>query len=158
MTTELDVKVDNKVKAIQKEPSNYTVILLNDEVTPMDFVIELIVKIFRHTPETAKDLTLKIHKEGSAVVGIYTYEIAEQKGIEATNESRTRGFPLQVKIEQEQFKRTYQTSTPRRRTTRVRRRTNVWQDVRRNVCNVLMEPTRNIQFVRSLCNGKQFIQ
>ena len=36
-----------------------------------------------------------------AVVGIYTYEIAEQKGIEATNESRTRGFPLQVKIEQE---------------------------------------------------------
>ena len=72
MTTELDVKVDNKVKAIQKEPSNYTVILLNDEVTPMDFVIELIVKIFRHTPETAKDLTLKIHKEGSAVVGIYT--------------------------------------------------------------------------------------
>mgnify|MGYP005671642029 FL=1 len=51
MTTELDVKVDNKVKAIQKEPSNYTVILLNDEVTPMDFVIELIVKIFRHTPE-----------------------------------------------------------------------------------------------------------
>ena len=76
-------------------------ILLNDDVTPMDFVIELIVKIFRHTPETAKDLTLKIHKEGSAVVGIYTYEIAEQKGIEATNESRTRGFPLQVKIEQE---------------------------------------------------------
>ena len=74
MTTELDVKVDNKVKAIQKEPSNYTVILLNDDVTPMDFVIELIVKIFRHTPETAK---------------------------EATNESRTRGFPLQVKIEQE---------------------------------------------------------
>ena len=72
MTTELDVKVDNKVKAIKKEPSNYTVILLNDDVTPMDFVIELIVKIFRHTPETAKDLTLKIHKEGSAVVGIYT--------------------------------------------------------------------------------------
>ncbi len=101
MTTELDVKVDKKVKAIKKEPSNYTVILLNDDVTPMDFVIELIVKIFRHTPETAKDLTLKIHKEGSAVVGIYTYEIAEQKGIEATNESRTRGFPLQVKIEQE---------------------------------------------------------
>ena len=44
MTTELDVKVDNKVKAIKKEPSNYTVILLNDDVTPMDFVIEPIYK------------------------------------------------------------------------------------------------------------------
>ena len=101
MTTELDVKVDNKVKAIKKEPSNYTVILLNDDVTPMDFVIELIVKIFRHTPETAKDLTLKIHKEGSAVVGIYTYEIAEQKAVETTTLSRNHGFALQIKVEEE---------------------------------------------------------
>ena len=44
---------------------------------------------------------LSIHNTGSAVVGIYTYEIAEQKGTEATNESRSRGFPLQIKIESE---------------------------------------------------------
>tara|TARA_B100001996_G_C18544577_1_gene548339 strand:- start:491 stop:796 length:306 start_codon:yes stop_codon:yes gene_type:complete len=101
MTTDLEVKVDSKVKQILKTPKNYHVILLNDEVTPMDFVIEILVKIFKHKPETAKDLTLKIHKEGSAVCGTYTYELAEQKGTEATNESRDRGFPLQVKIEQE---------------------------------------------------------
>jgi ATP-dependent Clp protease adaptor protein ClpS len=101
MTTDLEVKVDSKVKQILKTPKNYHVILLNDEVTPMDFVIELLVKIFKHKPETAKDLTLKIHKEGSAVCGTYTYELAEQKGTEATNESRDRGFPLQIKIEQE---------------------------------------------------------
>ena len=101
MTTDLEVKEDSKVKQILKTPKNYHVILLNDEVTPMDFVIELLVKIFKHKPETAKDLTLKIHKEGSAVCGTYTYELAEQKGTEATNESRDRGFPLQVKIEQE---------------------------------------------------------
>jgi ATP-dependent Clp protease adaptor protein ClpS len=101
MTTDLEVKTDSKVKQILKTPKNYHVILLNDEVTPMDFVIELLVKIFKHKPETAKDLTLKIHKEGSAVCGTYTYELAEQKGTEATNESRDRGFPLQVKIEQE---------------------------------------------------------
>lgn len=101
MTTELDVKVDSKIKQIVKTPKNYHVILLNDEVTPMDFVVELIVKIFRHSPSTAKDLTLKIHNEGSAIVGTYTYELAEQKGTEATNESRNRGFPLQVKIDQE---------------------------------------------------------
>ena len=59
MTTDLEVKVDSKVKALTKEPENYSVILLNDDVTPMDFVIELLVKIFRHTPETAKDLQSK---------------------------------------------------------------------------------------------------
>jgi len=101
MTTDLEVKVDSKVKQILKTPKNYHVILLNDEVTPMDFVIEILVKIFKHKPETAKDLTIKIHNEGSAVCGVYTYEIAEQKGTEATNESRSRGFPLQVKIESE---------------------------------------------------------
>ena len=59
MTTDLEVKVDSKVKQILKTPKNYHVILLNDEVTPMDFVIELLVKIFKHKPETAKDLTIK---------------------------------------------------------------------------------------------------
>ena len=44
---------------------------------------------------------MKIHKEGSIIVGIYTYEIAEQKGMEATNESRSLGYPLQIKIEKE---------------------------------------------------------
>ena len=101
MTTELDVKVDSKIKQIVKTPKNYHVILLNDEVTPMDFVVELLVKIFKHSPDTAKNLTMKIHNEGSAIVGTYTYELAEQKGTEATNESRNRGFPLQVKIDQE---------------------------------------------------------
>ena len=101
MTTDIEVKTDSKVKQVVKIPKNYHVILLNDEVTPMDFVMELLVKIFRHTPETAKDLTLKVHKAGSAIVGTYTYELAEQKGTEATQESRDRGFPLQVKVEQE---------------------------------------------------------
>ena len=101
MTTDIEVKTDSKVKQVIKTPKNYHVILLNDEVTPMDFVVELLVKIFRHTPETAKDLTLKIHKEGSAVVGIYTYEVAEQRALEATTLSRDNGFPLQLKLEQE---------------------------------------------------------
>jgi len=101
MTTDIEVKTDSKVKQVIKVPKNYHVILLNDEVTPMDFVVELLVKVFRHSPETAKDLTLKVHKAGSAIVGTYTYELAEQKGTEATQESRDRGFPLQVKVEQE---------------------------------------------------------
>ena len=96
-----DVLIDEKVKVVTTEPEKYRVILLNDDVTPMDFVINILVSIFKHSTDTATDLTLKIHKEGSAIVGVYTYEIAEQKGIEATNESRQHGFPLQVKIESE---------------------------------------------------------
>ena len=96
-----DVLIDEKVKVVTTEPEKYRVILLNDDVTPMDFVINILVSIFKHSTDTAKDLTLKIHKEGSAIVGVYTYEIAEQKGIEATNESRQHGFPLRVKIERE---------------------------------------------------------
>ena len=96
-----DVLIDEKVKVVTTEPEKYRVILLNDDVTPMDFVINILVSIFKHSTDTAKDLTLKIHKEGSAIVGVYTYEIAEQKGIEATNASRQHGFPLQVKIERE---------------------------------------------------------
>jgi len=63
MTTDIEVKTDSKVKQVVKTPKNYHVILLNDEVTPMDFVVELIVKIFRHSPETAKDLTLRFTRK-----------------------------------------------------------------------------------------------
>ena len=54
-----------------------------------------------YSPENAEDITHKIHDEGSAVVAIYPYEIAEQKGVEVTVLARSRGFPLQVKIEKE---------------------------------------------------------
>ena len=96
-----DVLIDEKVKVVTTEPEKYRVILLNDDVTPMDFVINILVSIFKHTNETAKDLTLKIHKEGSAIVGIYTYEIAEQKGIETTLVARQENMPLQVKVKKQ---------------------------------------------------------
>jgi ATP-dependent Clp protease adaptor protein ClpS len=99
--TDLDVKIDEKIKINLTEPKRYKVIFLNDDKTPIDFVIELLVTVFRHTTDTAKDITMKVHHEGSAVVGVYTFEIAEQKGVEATNLARGAGFPLQIKIDQE---------------------------------------------------------
>jgi len=101
MTVETDVVIDEKIKKENKEPSKYKVIFLNDDHTPMDWVIEVLVKIFKHSHHTAESLTLQIHNEGSAVVGIYTYEIAEQKGTEVVNSSRDRGFPLQIRLDQE---------------------------------------------------------
>ena len=101
MTTAVDVKLDEKIKVKITEPKKYKVILLNDDKTPIDFVIELLMSIFKHTAESAKGITLSVHKEGSGVAGIYNFEIAEQKGVEATTASRTAGFPLQIKVEQE---------------------------------------------------------
>jgi ATP-dependent Clp protease adaptor protein ClpS len=101
MTTAVDVKIDEKITVKITEPKRYKVLFLNDDYTPIDFVIELLIVVFKHTQDTAKDLTMKVHNEGSAVAGIYSYEIAEQKGTEATQLSRQHGFPLQIKIDQE---------------------------------------------------------
>jgi ATP-dependent Clp protease adaptor protein ClpS len=100
-TTDIDVKIDEKIKIDITEPKRYKVIFLNDDKTPIEFVIELLMSVFRHTEETAKDITLKVHNDGSAVVGVYTFEIAEQKGVEATHVARQAGFPLQIKIDPE---------------------------------------------------------
>lgn len=99
--TDLEVKIDEKIKTIITEPRRYKVIFLNDDKTPIEFVIELLMTVFKHTDETAKDITLKVHNEGSAVVGVYTFEIAEQKGVESTHLARQAGFPLQIKIDPE---------------------------------------------------------
>ena len=101
MSVDTEVKIDEKIKIQILEPGLYKVIFLNDEQTPMDFVVSLLILIFKHSQETANAITLKIHEEGSGVVGIYSYEIAEQKAIEATNFSRENGFPLRIKVEEE---------------------------------------------------------
>lgn len=85
-----------------KPPSLYNVIYVNDNTTTMEFVIESLCTIFDHNAETAMELTMKIHDEGSAVVGTYPYEIAEQKGVEVTLLARNNGFPLGVKLEADQ--------------------------------------------------------
>jgi len=97
--TKTDVVIDEKVQQIVLEPEPVKVIVLNDDVTPVDFVVELLMKVFKHTEESAKEITIKIHTEGSGVVGSYSYEIAEQKTKEAIEESRSRGFPLQIRME-----------------------------------------------------------
>ena len=72
---------------------------MNDEVTSMEFVISSLIDYFEYSADTASTITENIHNEGSAVVAILPYEIAEQKGIEVTLEARSQGYPLQVKVE-----------------------------------------------------------
>jgi ATP-dependent Clp protease adaptor protein ClpS len=82
-----------------KKPSMYRVIYINDEVTTVDFVIETLMMIFQYEREAAEMVTMEIHAQGSAVVAVMPYEMAEQKGVEVTLLARTSGFPLQVRLE-----------------------------------------------------------
>lgn len=84
-----------------KLPGKYKVILLNDDRTPIDFVISLLMEIFGHSQTRATEITLEVHNTGKGVAGIYPYEIAEQKVHESTNASRINGFPLTLDLEEE---------------------------------------------------------
>jgi len=83
------------------KPSKYKVIVLNDDKTPVDFVIVMLMTVFHHSQSSAENITMKIHNEGSGVAGIYSYEIAEQKVIEGSGLAREHGFPLVIKAEKE---------------------------------------------------------
>ena len=83
------------------EPPMFKIIYLNDNATPMEFVIETLLSSFNYTEETAEKITMDIHEAGSAVVAVLPYEIAEQKGIEVTVQARNNNYPLQVKLEPE---------------------------------------------------------
>lgn len=100
MTT-ADIKLDEKIKQIVSEPKKWKVILLNDDHTPMEFVISILHEIFKHSMESARDITMQIHEQGSAIAGVYSFEIAEIKAVEATQLARANAFPLQIKLEEE---------------------------------------------------------
>jgi ATP-dependent Clp protease adaptor protein ClpS len=96
-----DIQIDEKIKQKIIEPKRWKVVFLNDDSTPIDFVIGLLTETFKHTQETAKQITLEIHNEGSGIAGVYSFEIAEAKAVEATQLARGNGFPLQIKMEEE---------------------------------------------------------
>ena len=96
---EVRPRIDPKLNI--QEPPQYRVIYINDESTTQEFVVETLKIIFNYDEGAATALTMQVHEEGSAVVAVMPYELAEQKGIEVTMLARNNGFPLQVKIEQD---------------------------------------------------------
>lgn len=84
-----------------QEPPLYKIIYMNDDVTSMEFVINSLISYFDYNDDTASNITTKIHQEGSAVVAVLPYEIAEQRGIEVTLDARSKGYPLLIKVEAE---------------------------------------------------------
>jgi ATP-dependent Clp protease adaptor protein ClpS len=100
MTVQEDIVLDEKIQHEVKKPKKYNVIFVNDEVTPMDWVIGILVEIFKYKNDAAHEITMKIHTQGSAVVGTYNFEIAEQKTSETVTLSRNQGYPLVARVEE----------------------------------------------------------
>ncbi len=80
-------------------PRMWKVLVHNDDYTTMEFVVFVFMKFFKKTPEDAQKLTLKIHNEGLALAGIYTFEIAETLSGKVNKYARSQGHPLKTSIE-----------------------------------------------------------
>jgi ATP-dependent Clp protease adaptor protein ClpS len=82
-----------------KEPPKMAVLLHNDDYTTMEFVIEVLIRIFRRTAEESVKIMLAVHESGSGVAGIYPAEIAETKVNQVQEYAQSSGFPLRATIE-----------------------------------------------------------
>lgn len=84
-----------------KKPRLYKVLLMNDDYTPMEFVVSILEKYFDQDHTGATQIMLKVHNNGSAVCGVYPFEIAETKVAAVINDARHQGYPLQCTTERE---------------------------------------------------------
>lgn len=91
--------LDERTKT--KKPSLYRVLMLNDDYTPMEFVVMVLQRFFGHDTETAQRIMLHVHQRGVGVCGVFTYEIAETKAAQVMNFARQNEHPLQLQLEKE---------------------------------------------------------
>lgn len=84
-----------------KKPSMYKVLLLNDDYTPMEFVVHILERFFNKNRQEATDIMLHVHRRGVGVCGIFTYEVAESKVQQVMDFARTNEQPLQCTMEKE---------------------------------------------------------
>jgi len=82
-------------------PKKYKVIFFNDDFTPMDFVISVLINVFHKDLTEATEITMLIHNTGSGIAGIYSHEIADEKRTYVQELARNFEFPLRVEIEPE---------------------------------------------------------
>ena len=90
---------DVKPRVAMRKPSMYKVFLLNDDYTPMDFVVGILEKIFNKNHEDAMRIMLQVHVQGLGLCGVYTHEVAETKVAQTLHAARAAEHPLQCTIE-----------------------------------------------------------
>jgi ATP-dependent Clp protease adaptor protein ClpS len=92
-------EVLDEVERQLKEPDLYQVVLLNDDYTTMDFVVQVLEEIFHRQPSEAFRIMMQVHTQGRGICGQYPYEVAETKVAAVQDRARTAGFPLQATME-----------------------------------------------------------
>ena len=88
-------------RARTKKPSMYKVLMLNDDYTPMEFVVDVLQHIFQKNREEATQIMLHVHQKGVGICGVYTYEVAETKVTQTVDYARKNQHPLQCTLEKE---------------------------------------------------------
>ncbi len=96
-------KIDESVEVSLEiqEPDMYHVLLHNDDYTSMDFVVEILMKVFHKNLQDAETIMIMIHEKGSAICGLYSYEIAQTKAQQVKKLARQNEFPLLATIEKD---------------------------------------------------------
>lgn len=94
-----DVGLVTRVKPKTKKPSMYRVLLLNDDYTPMEFVVLVLERYFNKDQQEATQIMLHVHQKGIGVCGIYPFEIAETKVMQVMDLARKNQHPLQCTME-----------------------------------------------------------
>ena len=99
MPNKIEYKSDIELEL--KEPSKYKVLLLNDNISTMEFVVDILKNVFKLSEENATKIMLDIHNSGKAICGIYTYEIASTKIAQVRYSAQKAGFPLKAILEEQ---------------------------------------------------------
>lgn len=96
-----DTGIITKTKPKTKKPSLYKVLLLNDDYTPMEFVIHVLQRFFNKNMEEATKIMLHVHQNGVGICGVFTYEVAETKVTQVVDLARQHQHPLQCTMEKD---------------------------------------------------------
>lgn len=99
MATNIELEIINDV--LLKHPKKYKVLILNDDYTSMEFVVDILKNIFHKSQQEAEQIMLEVHKKDRGVCGVYTHEIAETKIMQVHKSARESGFPLRAEMEEE---------------------------------------------------------
>ena len=99
MSNEIEIELNDELDL--QEPKKYKVFLLNDDFSTMDFVIDILVKVFRKSVDEASVIMINIHNNGKEICGTYSYEIAGTKVAQVKAMAREKGFPLKATMEEE---------------------------------------------------------
>ena len=103
--TELGPRDDREVELLERErlgggdPDQFRVVILNDNYTPMDFVVIVLETIFLKSPAESYGIMMRVHRDGRGVAGVYPFEIAETKAAWVEIEAQANGFPLRAAVE-----------------------------------------------------------